>query len=224
MQSLYFLNTVGSGAFGTVYLAELSMGQGIRRNIAVKVLMCENAGHKQFISRLRDEARLLGLLQGDSIIQVLGLVKIKGMDSILMEFVEGVDLDSILKKHKVLQPRTAAELIATAADGLSKAHLATHPRTGQPLGVVHRDIKPANLMLTISGNLKICDFGVAQASFAARESITNAEDGLGTLKYMDPFYYKSGKLTPQMDVYGLGLILLEMIIGRQFGNPPQEQE
>lgn len=75
MRSIHFLKTLGSGAFGTVYLVELNSGHNFRRNIAIKVLKVVDGNNRQFVSRVRDEARLLGLLQDDEILQVMGLEK-----------------------------------------------------------------------------------------------------------------------------------------------------
>ena len=77
---------------GSVYLAEMVSGQNFRRQIAVKVIKSEEAGSSPFITRMRDEARLLGLLQDDEILQVINLVNLQGRDAILMEYVEGEDL------------------------------------------------------------------------------------------------------------------------------------
>ena len=115
MRDLHFLETVGAGSFGTVYLAELCSANNFRRQIAVKVLHAENSPNSEYLARGRDEARLLGLLRADSILQVLGLVKVKGMDAILMEFVEGTDLDTILKSEYPPSPRAVAEIDANSS-------------------------------------------------------------------------------------------------------------
>ena len=94
MRTLTFIRTLGAGAFGTVYLAEFSSGQGFRRQVAVKVLLRSQADNEMFLSRIRDEARLLGLLQDDAILKVLDMVQIEGMDAVVMEYVEGVYLDT----------------------------------------------------------------------------------------------------------------------------------
>ena len=223
MRDLHFLETVGAGSFGTVYLAELCSANNFRRQIAVKVLHAENSPNSEYLARGRDEARLLGLLRADSILQVLGLVKVKGMDAILMEFVEGTDLDTILKSEYPPSPRAVAEIAAAAAGALAAAHNAVHPRTGEPLKVIHRDIKPANIMLTRSGGVKICDFGVSRALFNAKESVTQPEFLLGTLNYMAPEYIITSDITPAFDVFSLGICILEATTGVRFG-PPKNSE
>lgn len=223
MRSLTFTHTIGAGAFGTVYKADLTTGQGFRRQVAVKIILADHAEKEMFITRMRDEARLLGLLQGDHILKVIDLLSVNDRDAIIMEYIEGIDLADAVKADKLPPFRAIMEIGAMIAGTLERAHSATHPHNGEPLGVVHRDVKPANVMLTASGNLKLLDFGIAQARFAARESQTG-QMVLGTLNYMAPDYIISGEVTPAIDVYGLGLTLFEMITGEVFGQPTLRED
>jgi serine/threonine protein kinase len=222
MRALHFLKTLGAGSFGTVYLAEFSSEQGFRRNVAVKVLLSGRPDHEMFLSRIRDEARLLGLLQDDAILKVLDMVQIEGMDAIVMEYVEGVDLESLVSAGPPPSPRALAELGALIAGALWRAHTARHPRDGSPLNVIHRDVKPANVMVTRSGGVKLLDFGVARARFESRESFTG-HLMLGTLNYMAPEYIVTSQVSPAADVYGLGLSLWEVASGQPFGQPKVRQ-
>ncbi|MFT5682942.1 MAG: serine/threonine protein kinase [Myxococcota bacterium] len=222
MRALNFLKTLGAGSFGTVYLAEFSSEQGFRRNVAVKVLLSGRPDHDMFLSRIRDEARLLGLLQDDAILKVLDMVRIEGMDAIVMEYVEGVDLESLVASGPPPSPRALAELGALIAGALWRAHTATHPRDGASLNVIHRDVKPANVMVTRSGGVKLLDFGVARARFESRESFTG-HLMLGTLNYMAPEYIVTSQVSPAADVYGLGLSLWEVAYGEAFGQPKVRQ-
>ena len=147
MQSLHFLKVLGTGAMGSVYLAEMVSGHNFRRQIAVKVIKNEMQDAAPFIMRMRDEARLLGLLQDDEILQVLNLVNIQGRDAILMEYVEGADLGKIARHNVPPSPKAIATIGAITAGVLHRAHTAVDPRTRLPLNVVHRDIKPANIMI-----------------------------------------------------------------------------
>jgi len=224
MRSLSFIRSIGSGAFGTVYLAELSSRQGFRRQVAVKVLHKQNpADGEQLLSRIRDEARLLGLLQDDIIIKVLEIARVSQRDAVLMEYVEGVDLQSVLEAGLRPPPRALADIGAQVAGGLSRAHRATHPTTGQPLNVIHRDVKPANIMVTRSGSVKLLDFGVARARFDARESHTG-QLVLGTLNYMAPEYIVTGEVSPAADVYGLAVALWQVATGEPYGQPKVRQD
>ena len=222
MRALHFLKTLGAGSFGTVYLAEFSSEQGFRRNVAVKVLLGGRPDQDMFLSRIRDEARLLGLLQDESILKVLDMVQIEGMDAIVMEFVEGVDLESLVESGLPPSPRALSELGAMVAGALWRAHTAKHPRDGTPLNVIHRDVKPANVMIARSGGVKLLDFGVARARFESRESYTG-HLMLGTLNYMAPEYIVTSQVSPAADVFGLGLTLWEVAAGSPFGQPKVRQ-
>lgn len=204
---------------GSVYLAEMVSGHNFRRQIAVKIIKNEAQDAAPFISRMRDEARLLGLLQDDEILQVLNLVHIQGRDAILMEYVEGTDLAKIAGNNISISPKAIATLGAISAGVLHRAHTAVDPRTRLPLNVVHRDIKPANIMITKNGGVKICDFGVAKARFEGQESRTSPDQILGTLQYMSPEYLRTGEISPAADVLALGLTIVELLSGHKFGRP-----
>lgn len=223
MRALSFTRTIGAGAFGTVYLADFSSGQGFRRQVAVKVLNGDRPQSQMFLSRIRDEARLLGLLQDDAILKVLDMVRVHGRDAVVMEYVEGLDLESISEAGAPPSPRALAELGSAVAGGLSRAHQAVHPTTGDHLNVIHRDVKPANIMVTRGGGVKLLDFGVARARFDARESHTG-QLVLGTLNYMAPEYIVTGEVSTAADVFGLGLSLWQIAAGTVYGQPKVRQD
>lgn len=219
MQSLHFIKVLGTGAMGSVYLAEMISGQNFRRQIAVKVIKSEEVDSSPFITRMRDEARLLGLLQDDEILQVINLVNLQGRDAILMEYVEGEDLSNIGSSTLPLSQKAIATIGAITAGVLHRAHTAVDPRTKLPLNVVHRDIKPANIMVTRNGGVKVCDFGVAKARFEGQESHTSPDQILGTLHYMSPEYLRTGEISPAADILALGISLIEVLSGKKFGRP-----
>ena len=223
MRSLTFTETIGVGAFGSVYKADLTSDQGFRRAVAVKIVLESHAEKEMFITRMRDEARLLGLLHDDHILKVIDLLQINDRDAIVMEYIEGVDLSQAVSEKKLPPFRAVMEIGAMVAGTLDRAHQARHPTSDEHLGVVHRDVKPANVMLTASGNLKLLDFGIAQAKFAARESQTG-QMVLGTLNYMAPDYIITGEVTPALDVYGIGLTLFELVTGEAFGQPKLRED
>ena len=221
MRTLTFQRVIGSGAMGTVYLAELRAPGGFRRTCAVKVMTSTNPDHDHFLMRMRDEARLLGMLQDEQVLGVSELVMVDGRDAVVMEYVEGADLGDITEQGPV-PPRALAELGAEIAGTLHRAHVACHPTTHEPLNVVHRDIKPANIMVTSRGGVRLLDFGVARAAFASRESQTRGLV-LGTLNYFPPEVLAGADPTQAADIYGLGLTLWEAATGRRWGAPKVQQ-
>ena len=223
MRTLTPTETIGSGAFGTVYKANLTSEKGFSRTVAVKVVLQDHADKEMFIKRMRDEARLLGLLQDDQILKVIDLFQINERDAIIMEYIDGIDLSQAVNKGQLPPFRAVMEIGAMVAGTLDRAHNARHPRSNEPLGVVHRDVKPANVMMSSSGSLKLLDFGIAQAKFAARES-TTGQMVLGTLNYMAPDYIITGEVTPALDVYGIGLTIFELVTGKLFGQPKLRED
>lgn len=217
MRILTFDRVVGSGAMGVVYQAELRLPRGFSRHCAVKVMKAMGPTPADFHARMRDEARLLGMLQDEQILGVSELVRVQGRDCVIMDYVEGVDL-AVLSSRFAMPPKALAELGAEVAGALHRAHTARHPQTGEPLCVVHRDIKPGNLMLTPRGGVRLLDFGVARAVFDARESHTQGLV-LGTLDYFPPEVLTGGGPEPTVDLYGLGLTLWECATGRPWGAP-----
>jgi len=178
--------------------------------------------HEHFIGRMRDEARLLGMLQDEHILGVTELVLVDGRDAVVMEYVEGVDLADLIRSHHT-PSRALAELAAEIAGTLYKAHTATHPSSGEPLDVIHRDVKPANVMITSRGGIRLLDFGVARAVFSSRESQTQGLV-LGTLNYFPPEILAGQEPTSAVDIYGLGLTLWECATGRDWGSPQVKRE
>jgi serine/threonine-protein kinase len=221
MRILTFNHVIGSGSMGSVYHAELRLPGGFRRLCAVKIIRATGPDRDHFVSRMRDEARLLGMLQDEQILGVTDLVLVEDHDAVVMEYVEGVDLSQLLQEHRV-PPRALAELGAEIAGTLHRAHSARHPTTQEPLNVIHRDIKPANVMVTVRGGVRLLDFGVARAAFASRESKTQGLV-LGTLNYFPPEILAGEGPTTAVDIYGLGISLWECATGTNWG-PPRVQQ
>lgn len=217
MRTLTFHRVIGSGAMGTVYHAELEAPGGFTRSCAVKVMHDAGPERSPIVSRMRDEARLLGLLNDEQIIGVLELVEVEGRDAVIMEYVDGIGLNDLLSAHR-LPARALAEFGAEIASTLHRAHAAVHPKTGRPLRVIHRDVKPANMMITARGGVRLLDFGIARAAFAKRESRT---EGLvfGTLNYFAPEILVGAEPTSAVDIYGLGITLWECATGKPWGAP-----
>ena len=213
------LETIGKGGFGTVYKADLLGQGGFVKSVALKVLNEGVAGVEGMSERLRDEARMLGLLRHRAIVAVDGLLQIDGRWTVVMEYVEGVDLKLLLSRGPV-PVGVAIEIIQEVANALYVAYERPATSSG-PLRLLHRDIKPSNILLSVSGDVKILDFGVARAEFEAREARTQAV-AFGSLAYMSPERLENVN-THTGDVYALGAVLYELItadpLGRTTGQP-----
>jgi serine/threonine-protein kinase len=216
MSTLQLQKVLGSGAFGTVYLGLLQTGK-TSTYVAVKVMSKEGASSDRFLKRLRDEATLLTLLDTSLIIKVLGSCSIRGLDAVILEYVDGVDMHKLYCSSIQVPAHIIAVLGARVAEGLHMAHTAIHPQTKTPLSVIHRDIKPGNIMLTKNGEVKLCDFGIAKAVFETRESYTSPQEILGTKDYIAPEYVIQGRITTAADVYAMGLSLLQLLLKGSIG-------
>jgi len=207
---LRFREQLGQGAFGTVYLADLSSGQGLRQRIAVKILN-EGPQTADLAARHRDEARLLALLSHDHIVKVIDLIDVNGRLAFMMEYVEGVNAELLVSREGPLPPRAALSVAAAVAGALEAAYNTESPMSQAPLRVVHRDIKPANILISVAGGVKVLDFGIARADFD-RDAQTRSEHP-GTVPYMAPECFTGADIGRGVDVYALGLTLVRLLTG-----------
>jgi len=214
------LSVLGRGGFGTVYRARLSTDGGFSKVVALKVLNADMEGVAEMAQRMRDEARVLGLVNHRAIVQVDALVLLDGKWTVVMEYVEGADLKSLLNKGPIPLGPTL-EVARELAGALDFAFHEKGP-DGQPLKLLHRDIKPGNVRVTPAGEVKLLDFGIARADFQSREAHTRALS-FGTPDYMSPerFEFVDG---PEGDVYAVGVLLFEMLTGEHFGQTSLSQE
>lgn len=209
------LEELGRGGFGAVWRARLVGRGGFSREVAIKLLhasVTEQAHGAELLARLRDEARILGLLRHRAIVQSFELVQLEEGWAIVLELVEGADLGAFVSASMPVS--VVWEIVAEVASGLHCA-LVTPGPDGRPLMVQHRDIKPQNLRLTAGGEVKILDLGIARAELAAREAET-VDLRFGTLAYMSPERL-AGVDLPAGDVYALGATAAELLLGEPLG-------
>ncbi|NOY27482.1 MAG: protein kinase [Oligoflexia bacterium] len=215
-----FLKELSEGAFGKVYMAEMITGDNFRSIVAIKLLHGKWLGHQEIVQRSRDEARVLGLLHHRNIIRVEDLTAINGQCAVVMEFLDGVDVKTLINYCKENGDRipfkVAFEVIAAVASALEAAYNSVPLQGGEPLHLIHRDIKPSNVMVTKAGDVKVLDFGTAQASFDEREAHTQAL-AFGSAAYMAPERLLGDPDAPSGDVFSLGITLYEMLAQETFG-------
>lgn len=209
----HVLSAIGRGGFGTVYKAELLGPGGFTKTVALKVLNASVEDTEGVAERLRDEARMLGLLRHRSIVRVDGLHLLNGRWTVVMEYIEGVDLKRVLSAGPA-PVGVALEIIEEISSALYSAW--DRPQDGgRALRLMHRDIKPSNIQLTAGGEVRVLDFGVARAEFQNREAQTRSLY-FGSLEYMAP--ERMDQLdTHKGDVYSLGAVLYELLTGLQLG-------
>lgn len=174
--------------------------------------------------RFRDEARLLGQLRHRHIVKVDGLVRVSGRWAVVMEYVEGWDGNVVIKAcRKAREPFPIAaclDVCASVASALDAAWSTV--ADDEPLRVIHRDIKPSNIRLTMDGDVKVLDFGIARADFRGREAMTRSVR-YGSVRYMAPERRLERPDGAAGDIYSLGAVLYEFLVGRPLGNAELEE-
>ncbi len=190
---------VGSGGFAMVYL-----GRNMDTNeiVAIKVLGEQYTREPRYVERFRREAGLAERLQHKNIVRILDHGIEEGLHFLVMEFVEGLTLDQIMERKGPLPLEEVLSYASQACAGLEAAHRA---------GVVHRDIKPANLMVTPGGTVKIMDFGIARLD--SMVGLTQSGMFMGTPRYISPEMARGTGADIRSDLYALGLLLYEMLVG-----------
>ncbi len=215
-----FLKQLSEGTFGKVYMAEMVTDNNFSSVVAIKLLHGKWLGHEEIVQRSRDEARVLGLLHHRNIIRVEDLTSLNGQCAVIMEYLDGIDLKSLINycaENGIAIPRRVCfELIAATASALEAAYYREPLRGGEPLNLIHRDIKPSNVMVTAAGDIKVLDFGTAQARFENREAQTQAL-AFGSQAYMAPERLLGDPDAPSGDVFSLGVTLFELLTLEPFG-------
>src|SRR5579862_428882 len=174
------------------------------RPVALKILFPELSVDRSFVERFRREAQAAANLSHPNIVPVFDWGEDAGTYFIVMEFVDGRALSSILRTAGPLHPDRAAEIAADVAGALAYAH--RH-------GVIHRDVKPGNVLITDEGTVKVTDFGIARA-VNTEESLTQTGAVMGTATYFSPEQAEGMGVDTRSDIYSLGVVLFEMVVGR----------
>lgn len=224
-----FLKQISEGTFGKVYMSEMITDSNFSKIVAIKILHGKWVEHEEIVQRARDEARVLGLLNHPNIVRVVDLTSIKGKCSVIMEYLDGVDLKNLITYCKEdglpIPLKVILDIMEAVSSAMYAAYYESPPQSGSPLKLIHRDIKPSNIMLTTEGEVKILDFGTAQANFEDREAATMALT-FGSAGYMAPErLLLDEKDRPSGDVYSLGVTLYELLTLKRFGkiNPLKEK-
>lgn len=193
---------LGKGSMGEVHLAH---DPRIDRKVALKVLHKEHISSIQITKRFIKEAKAIGRLAHPSIVNVYDVGKDHGTIYIAMEYLEGKPLNKVMQSKK-FDIASIAKIGRQVAVALDYAH--QH-------GIVHRDIKPSNLMITDNLQVKLTDFGIAHFEDASQTLRTRSGDILGTPAYMSPEQVSGQPVDNRSDLYSLGVILYELLVGHR---------
>jgi serine/threonine-protein kinase len=197
------IRRIGTGGMAEVYLARHVIHGAF---FAVKVLAEHLARNDRVVARFEEEAKLEALLSGHpNIVPVYDIGARNGLHYIVMPYIRGEDLASLLRRDGRLRPYDAANVVGQVAEALSWA---------EAQGVVHRDLKPANIRLDTSGRAIVLDFGIAKASDGSGD-LTLTGEGLGTPYYMSPEQFVGDECDRRSDLYSLGVVFFELLTGQR---------
>ena len=205
-------SSLGSGGMGEVFLAE---DPRLRRKVAIKILRAAHAGDSGRRARFMNEARAASALRHPNIVTIFDVGSESGIDYLVMEYVEGRTLRDAMA-GRGMNVRRALDIAAHIAAGLAAAH---------NTGIVHRDIKPENIMVGADGSVKILDYGLAKLTQdSSREALSDSSTAMahlttpgtlvGTVAYMSPEQIEGKPVDQRSDMFSLGIVLCEMLIGR----------
>ncbi len=209
------VRTIAEGGMGVVYEAIQRGAGGFTKTVAVKLIREEYSTIPEFQKNFIGEARLVANLIHTNIVQTYHLGQIGGQYFMVMEFVQGVNLEQFLERHatlgRVMPVDLAAFIVSRIARGLTYAHQ-KRDKEDRLLGIVHRDIGPKNVMIAIEGDVKLTDFGIAKAL-----DLMHNEEGqviAGKDEYLSPEQASYAVTDARADLFPLGIVLTELLLGK----------
>lgn len=191
---------IGVGGMANVYKA-VDMSDG--KVVAVKILREEYMASEQFTRMFQNESKAIAVLSHPNIVKVYDVIFTERVQSIVMEYIDGITLKEYIDQQKVLRWKEAVYFTTQMLRALNHAH---------SKGIVHRDIKPHNIMLLSDGTVKMMDFGIA--SFARSEARTSSDKAIGSVHYISPEQAQGGGIDGKSDIYSVGIVLFEMLTGQ----------
>ena len=194
------IHLLGQGGMGAVYKAR---DRELDRQVALKVIRADMAANPEILKRFKQEIILARQITHRNVVRIFDLGQAEGIKFITMEYIEGEDLQRVLRRKKKLEHGEAANIMAQVCRALEAAHAE---------GVIHRDLKPQNIMLDKSGRVCVMDFGIARSIVASGMTQTGAL--IGTPDYMSPEQAKGLPLDARSDLFTFGIIFYEMLSGQ----------
>jgi serine/threonine protein kinase len=193
------LARVGGGGMALVYKARDLL---LNRLVAVKVLRQQFTHDDDFVKRFRREAQAAASLSHPNIVSIYDVGQVEDTHYIVMEFIDGANLNEIIRDRAPLQADEAVRVTGQICDALEHAH---HNQ------IIHRDIKPHNILMGNNGRVKVTDFGIARA--VTSSTITQTGSVIGSVHYFSPEHAKGVHTGEKSDIYSLGIVLYQMLTG-----------
>ncbi|WP_430536585.1 Stk1 family PASTA domain-containing Ser/Thr kinase [Listeria rocourtiae] len=194
------VSAIGGGGMANVFLAHDMI---LDRKVAVKVLRIDLADESNLIRRFQREAQSATSLVHPNIVSIYDVGEENDLHYIVMEYVEGMDLKQYIHENNPIPFEKAVDIMLQIVSAVAVAHSAH---------IVHRDLKPQNILIDHDGAVKITDFGIAMA--LSETSITQTNSLLGSVHYLSPEQARGGMATQKSDIYSLGIVLYELLVGK----------
>ncbi len=194
------IRTIGEGGMANVYLAYDTI---LDREVAVKVLRGDLASDEKFVKRFQREAKAASSLNHPNIVEMYDVGEDNGNYFIVMEYIDGKTLKSLIKKRGGLSLAETVDIMMQLTSAIACAHDSY---------LIHRDIKPQNVLILEDGRVKITDFGIAIAMNSAELTQTNSV--MGSVHYLPPEQANGSGATVKSDIYSLGILMYECLIGK----------
>lgn len=207
----------GKGGMAVVWRATQRGDVGFKRTVAIKQMHDHLADRQLYVDMFAEEARVAANLEGPNLVQIFDFLAEEGRYYLVMEWIEGIDLGSYIRYCVEKGVQTRWELVTAIGIGVLRALAAAHEREtaeGELAPVVHRDVSPHNILMTTRGIVKLIDFGL---SFARDRTKELTEPGIvkGKMSYLSPEIVSGERPTPSADVFAVGSVLWEALVGRK---------
>ncbi len=219
------LERLAVGGMAEIFRARQSGAHGFEKILVIKRILPHLAADPEFLAMFIDEAKLQCALQHPKIVQVFEFGEADGQYYIALEYVDGMDALGLLRacahRRQRLPVRLAVHIACEVLDALDYAH-SQRGTDGQPLGIVHRDVSPSNVFISRRGDVKLGDFGIARATEKQRQSKTQAGTLKGKYGYMAPEQVVGAEIDGRADLFAVGIVLSEMLMGRRLFTAPND--
>jgi len=213
------------GGMAELFVATAPGEHGFQKKVVIKRLLPHLSADETYKAMFIDEAKLTAKLVHPKIAQTFELGRVDSSLFIAMEFVDGIDVLALLRefasRRRRVEPRLAAWIAHEVLDALDYAHN-LRDETGVQLGIVHRDISPSNVLLSMRGDIKLVDFGIARALDPDRAHKSKSGTLKGKYGYMSPEQVIELPLDGRSDVFSVGVVLAELLTGRRLFAAPNE--
>lgn len=210
------LSRIATGGMGELYLAQLRAAGGFEKLVVIKRILPHLTDQPEFVDMFVEEARTAARITHPNVCQIYELGQVDGRFYMALEYLEGIPLSDVMVARKrarqLADLRLVVSLVTQAAEGLHHAHSLRGP-DGESANLVHRDVNPRNIFVTSAGVAKVLDFGIVKVRGAMNRTRTGSVKG--TYSYMSPEHLQGEPLDCGADIFSLGTITWEAVVGRR---------